>query len=211
MKNAGEDTDSGHPSKLDFASPICVVSCPSDFNSEMICLGKSEMKVSNIGTAPLLTKETIITQTTVKQRSYPTMEFGGAYCVPHFDKSKGYLGDDPLVQELIGQYGPLGNGYFRMAAAFGSLRRSWRTVLGCSCVSVLLSYVYLFLLKFAPYPTSIVSLTLTMTATFAMSVYFLLGEFLHGDWMESYKNGNSYYHLFSAQYAAWLSKAPRIG
>jgi len=195
-------TSDGEPSALDMDFPICVSSCPKTYSEAMTCPGDSSYQVKSKAN----TQTTIITQKIVKLQSYPTMAFGGQFCVPHKDPKSKYLGDDPLVNKLLGPNGPLGNSYFRVAAAFGSLRRSWKLVLTGAAVSVLLSYVYLGLLKLAPYSTAFVSLSITILVTFLLSLYFLLGEVLRGDWMESYMNSNALYKLFTAAYAAWISK-----
>ncbi|CAE7186749.1 FAHD2, partial [Symbiodinium microadriaticum] len=162
--------------------------------------------VTPSGSEPFVSQRITITQNTVKQASYRTREFAGMFCVPHFDEDQEILGDDPLVESLLDDYGPIGNSYYRMAAAFGGLRRSWRMVLGAVVFSVFLSYLYLLLLRIAPYPTAIVSLALVMLATFLLSIYFLLGEVLSGDWKVSYQNNNSFYKLFATSYAAWVSR-----
>eukprot|EP00439_Symbiodinium_sp_Y106_P080322 s212_g19.t1 len=199
-------TDSGHPEQLDTKYPICVERCPMGSSEWMPCLGESSVQVTPSGSEPFVSQRITITQNTVKQASYRTREFAGMFCVPHFDEDQEILGDDPLVESLLDDYGPIGNSYYRMAAAFGGLRRSWRMVLGAVVFSVFLSYLYLLLLRIAPYPTAIVSLALVMLATLFLSIYFLLGEVLSGDWKVSYQNNNSFYKLFATSYAAWVSR-----
>lgn len=192
----------GDPEALDLDGAVCVDSCPDQFSLLMDCPGEQTYQVRNDERSTVTT----ITQNKVKLQSYPTKEFAGMFCVPHNKPESKYLGNDPLVEKLLSSDGPLGNGYFRVASGFGSLRRSWKLVLTGAGVSVFLSYVYLAMLKMAPYSTAFMSLCLTILATFALSVYFLLGEVLTGEWMESYMNSNTFYKLFTIEYAAMLSK-----
>eukprot|EP00913_Durusdinium_trenchii_P017356 g16322.t1 len=110
--------------------------------------------------------------------SYPTMEFAGMYCVPHTHANNELkiLGDDPLTTQLMGPYGPLANSYFKISAAFGSLRRCWKMVAWAAVGSVVLSYVYLGMLRLAPYATAFTSICISLSATLLASLYFLLGE-----------------------------------
>lgn len=191
---AGEMKDDGQPKELDTEYPICVRSCPSTYSLEMTCAGRMEVKEEDEGSDHM----TILTQSIVKQQSYPTMEFAGMYCVPHTHANNELkiLGDDPLTTQLMGPYGPLANSYFKISAAFGSLRRCWKMVAWAAVGSVVLSYVYLGMLRLAPYATAFTSICISLSATLLASLYFLLGEYvLSGSWEESYLNSNTFYKL----------------
>eukprot|EP00930_Biecheleria_cincta_P037568 TRINITY_DN25809_c0_g1_i3.p1 TRINITY_DN25809_c0_g1~~TRINITY_DN25809_c0_g1_i3.p1 ORF type:complete len:672 (-),score=87.52 TRINITY_DN25809_c0_g1_i3:185-2200(-) len=75
---AGGVLDDGHPVKLDTKFPICVESCPKGFDTEVACLGDEVVKIETEGEEPYVTTKTVITQSSVKQMSYPTMEFSGS-------------------------------------------------------------------------------------------------------------------------------------
>eukprot|EP00931_Biecheleriopsis_adriatica_P086224 TRINITY_DN60935_c0_g1_i1.p1 TRINITY_DN60935_c0_g1~~TRINITY_DN60935_c0_g1_i1.p1 ORF type:complete len:712 (+),score=136.69 TRINITY_DN60935_c0_g1_i1:57-2138(+) len=202
---AGGVRDDGHPEKLDTKFPVCVEECPKAFSTEMACLGVEQVQVEKSGAEPYITQKTIITQSLVKQMSYPTMEFAGMYCVPHFIKQH-ILGKDSLTMQLMSDEGPIGNSWYRVAAAFGGLRRCWMVLAGAIPFSVVVCYTYLFILRALAYPAIIVSIMGVILAIVALGVYFIVGEFLSGEMLDSYREHNVLYQMFDLHYAAWTSK-----
>ncbi|CAE8642301.1 unnamed protein product [Polarella glacialis] len=138
--------------------------------------------------------------------SYPTREFGGGYCVPHFLKEK-ILGNDILTKQLTGPEGPIGSTFFRLSEAFGSLSRTWMLFTMVIPFAAVLSYLFLFLLKIAARPTVVVSLTLILTSLAAVGCFFLAGEVLQGDQLASWREHNVLYKQTSEVVADRTSKA----
>eukprot|EP00930_Biecheleria_cincta_P045470 TRINITY_DN31333_c0_g1_i1.p1 TRINITY_DN31333_c0_g1~~TRINITY_DN31333_c0_g1_i1.p1 ORF type:complete len:700 (-),score=71.44 TRINITY_DN31333_c0_g1_i1:291-2390(-) len=206
---AGGVQDNGHPVKLDTQFPICVESCPQSFDTEMACLGVEEVKVSTEGEEPYVTRVTEITQSTIKQMSYPTMEFSGMYCVPHFIKEH-VLGDDSLTMQLLGKDGPLGSTYKRLAGAFGGLHRCWLVLVCAIPFAVLVSYMYLFLLRFMAYPAVIISLVCLVLSILSLGIYFVLGEILEGDMLVKWHETNFLFKMFDSEFAGTASKVVGI-
>lgn len=202
---AGGIQDDGHPVKLDTKFPICVESCPKGFDSEEACLGVEEVKFQTDGDEPYVTTKTTITQSSVKQMSYPTMEFSGMYCVPHFLRED-VLGDDNLTMQLLGKDGPLGSDYKRVAGSFGGLRRCW-LVLACAIpFSVVVCYMYLVLLRYMAYPAVIISLVSLVLSIVSVGVYFMLGEILEGDMLVRWHETNFLFRMYDEMFAETASK-----
>eukprot|EP00441_Pelagodinium_beii_P046861 CAMPEP_0197622848 /NCGR_PEP_ID=MMETSP1338-20131121/2970_1 /TAXON_ID=43686 ORGANISM="Pelagodinium beii, Strain RCC1491" /NCGR_SAMPLE_ID=MMETSP1338 /ASSEMBLY_ACC=CAM_ASM_000754 /LENGTH=697 /DNA_ID=CAMNT_0043192611 /DNA_START=57 /DNA_END=2150 /DNA_ORIENTATION=- len=207
---AGGTEDNGHPSSLDLQFPVCVEACPTGFDTAMACLGNEKVEVQTSGAAPYETTKTIITQSLVKQMSYPTQEFGGMYCVPHFIDEH-ILGHDPLTLSLMGPDGPLGSAYFHVASAFGGLRRCWLVLLGAIPFAVVASYIYLFLLKYLAYPAIIISIFAMIAALLGAGVYFFLGQVLTGDSLLWWHGNNVLFRMYDDQTASELSKWVGVG
>lgn len=201
----GNKTLHGHPADLDVKHPICMAECPSQELLSVHCFDNPKAHVKDLGGS--FPDEQITIQTrTVRKHTYPSQAFAGMFCVPRFHEKQGHiLGDEPLVQELLDSHGPIGNGYFRTAAALGSLRRSWQSVVIAVLLSVVFSYTYLFALRCAPYGTSIASIVIVMVASLTLGIYFLLASKLSGSWLTHYQNTNSLYKIFDTEYAQWVS------
>eukprot|EP00440_Ansanella_granifera_P002061 gb/GFBE01002227.1/.p1 GENE.gb/GFBE01002227.1/~~gb/GFBE01002227.1/.p1 ORF type:complete len:527 (+),score=107.63 gb/GFBE01002227.1/:1-1581(+) len=127
------------------------------------------------------------------------------YCVPHFI-SENILGEDSLTMQLLGTDGPLGNFWFRMAAAFGGLHRCWLVLLAAIPFAMIQSYTYLFLLKCTAYAAVMISIITTILAIISVGVYFWLVEVLSGDALVWYHAHNALFKMFDAEYAAYVSK-----
>lgn len=202
---AGGVQDNGHPVKLDTNFPICVESCPVGYASEMSCLGDEQVKIETAGEEPFVTTETTITQSTVKQMSYPTIPFSGMYCVPHFIM-EGVIGHDNLTMQLMGQEGPLGSGYKRIAGSFGGLHRCWMVLVGAIPFAVIICYIYLVLLRYLAYPAVIISLIALVLSIVSIGAYFMLGEILDGDMLVRWHGTNFLFRMYDDEFAKTASK-----
>jgi len=202
---AGTVQESGIPSSLDLRFPTCVSRCPADIYTEMACLGVEQVQVDTSGRAPFIVERTTITQSTVKQMSYPTMELAGLYCIPHLTDLN-LPGDDPLTKSLMGPAGPLGNPWAKLVTSMGALHRSWPVVASTMVVAVVLGYAYLLLLRC--YAKLLVEVTLfLLTVGFLLTgSFFLFGGMLTGDTLEKWQTNNSIFHQFDMDTAAWYSR-----
>mmetsp|Transcript_56270 Transcript_56270/g.164456 ORF Transcript_56270/g.164456 Transcript_56270/m.164456 type:complete len:658 (-) Transcript_56270:499-2472(-) len=202
---AGTMLESGIPSALDLQFPTCVSECPTGTTTGMACLGIERVQVDESGEKPFVTEMTTITQSTVRQSSYPTMELGGLYCIPHLSEMD-LPGDDSLTQSLMGSSGPLGNSWVRLTAAVGGLHRCWAVVAWAMVFAVGLGYGYLFLLNKHAKPLVLGSLIMVTAGLSIIGLYYLIGSVLSGGSQEAWEDGNLIFRQYDRQTATSVSR-----
>lgn len=202
---AGTMLENGVPSALDLQFPTCVNKCPTNTQTFMACLGIERVQVDETGEKPFVTEMTTITQSTVKQSSYPTQELGGLYCIPHLSDMD-LPGDDPLTESLMGPSGPLGNTWVRTTAAVGGLHRCWMVVGWAMVLAVALGYGFLFMLN-RQAKLLVLGTLIAVTAGFLIvGLYYLIGSALSGGSLEAWESNNLLFRQYDRQTAASVSR-----
>jgi len=201
---AGSIGEDGVPSRLDLKFPICTSTCPTDATTEMACLGVEQLDVRDRGKRPYRTVVAEVTQSVVKQLSYPTVELGGLYCIPHLGDWK--LPDqDHLTKNLLGFSGPLGNYYARFIAAIGGLTRCWMVVVCAVGLAVLFGYAYLLMLNTCSGLLVHCALILLPLSSLVAGGFFLLWAALKGKELEEWELSNQLYHQYDLETARLVS------
>mmetsp|Transcript_59882 Transcript_59882/g.194063 ORF Transcript_59882/g.194063 Transcript_59882/m.194063 type:complete len:694 (+) Transcript_59882:952-3033(+) len=206
---AGSIGADGIPAGLDLKFPTCVDECPSDVFMEVLCLGLEKVEVDSSGKAPFRTVQTEVTQSDVKQMSYPTLQMGGLFCIPQLGERR-LPGKDALTESLLGPNGPVGNNYSRLIRAVGGLYRCWPVVLASLGLSVVLGYAYLLMLRMNPRLLVQATLLALPFAAFGVGAFFLLGEVLSGHRLYMWETSNPLYHQFDARTAVLISRGVAI-
>lgn len=201
---AGALRGDGIPTQLDLKFPVCVGSCPADGSTEMACLGVEQLEVRGQGRRPYRTVITEVTQSTVQQLSYPTVELAGLYCIPHLGRWQ-LPGKDHLTKSLLSLSGPVGNYYARLLAAAGGLMRCWTIVAASVGLAVLLGYAYLLVLHTCAGLLIHCALILVPLSSLVAGGFFLLWAALKGRELEEWELSNQLYHQYDVETARFVS------
>eukprot|EP00929_Paragymnodinium_shiwhaense_P024120 TRINITY_DN14956_c0_g1_i1.p1 TRINITY_DN14956_c0_g1~~TRINITY_DN14956_c0_g1_i1.p1 ORF type:complete len:843 (+),score=139.21 TRINITY_DN14956_c0_g1_i1:357-2531(+) len=147
-RGAEELASAGVPKALNLESGTCVDACPTfkdNFTMTLKkCLEKEETRGLVTGTGPagvVESKLMHVGQNIVQTWPYETELFAGRYCLPT---------DSVLKGEILGMWGPL-NPLHRAVNSFGSFHHAdvWWILLVTALCAVILSMVYLYLIKLA--------------------------------------------------------------
>lgn len=147
VRNEGDGKT--YPKYLMGWSTACVAACPTDNNVDIKCLmpafhnfslrkgGKLLLPGStdpNAGPDNVQTLDMTVTQSLVKQKSYPTNEFGGRFCLPS-EKN-------PQLKETVVQ-GSFGH-HIRPWLFFGSMLDAWSLLAMSAALASLLNAVFFY-------------------------------------------------------------------
>lgn len=142
-------TNIGFPKYIMQGSHACVSACPTDSSVKIECLypafhnftvytSASRLGNPTRGMVNVETLDLTVTQSLVKQDSYPTEKFGGKFCVP--DSKKNLALHETVVD------GPFAR-HIRPMLAFGGLRDAWVLLSMAAGLSLICSYIYFQSLK----------------------------------------------------------------
>jgi hypothetical protein len=171
------------PKYLLDGSTACVKKCPEGSELKVVCLqpafhnftsfqGGMEALDPKQPTKMVNNVETLemtVTQSAVKQVSYPTEEFGGRFCVPSRKANK------PLWELLV--HGPWGHRY-RPLLAMGSVGNAWPCYLIVAGVSAILSLAYFTLVRRCAGFMMFISMILSAVFCAAVGLSYLFAIFM---------------------------------
>lgn len=159
-----------YPVTLNRKARTCVSSCPTDDSQFVDCLTTEVVNITSEGPRNdthgityLKTLHVRAMQSVAQQKTYPTEEYRGKYCLPKWEWNNTLR--DQIVRGVLYKED-------KLASALGSLRHGWLVVLGAGVVlPMIMGMIYLFMLR--NYAGGMIMLTLK----FAQVVLPIFGLF----------------------------------
>eukprot|EP00927_Polykrikos_kofoidii_P008087 TRINITY_DN13345_c0_g2_i1.p1 TRINITY_DN13345_c0_g2~~TRINITY_DN13345_c0_g2_i1.p1 ORF type:complete len:694 (-),score=111.93 TRINITY_DN13345_c0_g2_i1:216-2039(-) len=165
----------GFPSTLNFEDPICVEECPTSASvttspaatsahaglPELYCPTATATSETITGTFPEITRTQTIVQSVVKQTAYKTKKFMHRYCLPDLPTNS------TLFQSVMNS-SVISSGTQQATDAFMGIAVAWPVLAVAAGVALLLSFLYLFMLRKFARPLIYVSLLLLLLGLLAL-------------------------------------------
>jgi hypothetical protein len=212
----------GFPSSLSLKRPICVESCPTDFQNKVFCAGDPEPVNHGVPTGDYVMTGAFTlshVQQILAQHTYPTIAMGGRYCVPDPNAeapaiSAGVAGgaaEDPngdptsLMEDI--KTGPMSSTAFQVANAAISLSTNYYLLIGIACAAIILSYAYLLTLRIFAKP-----LVYGCLGLLSLGIFIFSGLVLYSAYEPTQQHYNPLFlHLETGQAQAWSTVIAVVG
>lgn len=161
----------GFPKRLDYRSKTCVASCPQDDSENIECLTKAFHNFTKLGEDAQhsfwTTLNVDIVQSVTLQKSYPTEEYHASFCVPQHDDQSS-LREDTLDHMKRSMH---------VAGMVSSFRHAWPLPVAAALLALLLSLVFLHVLRSFAGPLLFATLCAGTLLMLLLGAFFAAGLF----------------------------------
>jgi len=174
----GKERVGNFPKNLNLWSASCVAACPQTVYDQVPCLMREFVNTTKKGAylVPppqnitfISTLDVEVTQSVALQKSYPSVDFHGRYCVPKREEH-----GEQLYDEVV--EGPLKT-VAQLNGAIASFKHGWPVVLTCALLATALGITYLHVLKNYAGLLIYASMWAGTVVLFIIGIFFMLGVF----------------------------------
>lgn len=173
---------------------VCLAECPNGSTTRIPCLlpeyhNFTQQTGGYLGAlVQVESMSMVVTQTVAFQRSYPTEPYAGKFCLPARRKN------NTLRDAVID--GPWALDY-RTGETFGTLRRAWPLLIGVAVLTILLGYLYLFILKRFAGLLLFIVMIICGVVSLALGLFFLFAIFVDAEEEHKiYQRANPLFHMY---------------